>query len=363
MGHMNSFDPKRPNNSLPFLPPDTAKTETAAILKQESRALRALGELKGIANIIPNQSILINAIVLQEAKDSSEIENIITTRDDLYKAVSATSLKADPAAKEVMLYREALYEGFTKIRTRGLLSINDIIDVQRLLIQNDAGIRNTSGTALVNDRTHEVMYTPPDEYTVINALLKNFVEYLNGDEPTLAKMAIMHYQFETIHPFYDGNGRTGRIINMLYLILKEYLDIPILYLSSYIIRNKTRYYELLLSVTKDDAWEEWILFILKGIEEIAKDTILKIRKIRELLDSTIAIVKDTLPGIYSKELVETLFVNPYCKGEFLVTSLGVERKTAARYLKQLEDSGILESVKVGTERIFIHTELIQLLKE
>lgn len=362
MGHMNSFDPKKPYNSLPFLPADTDKTETVAILKQESRALRALGELKGIANIIPNQSILINAIVLQEAKDSSEIENIITTQDDLYKAASATISKVDPAAKEVMLYREALYEGFTKIRTRGLLSINDIIDVQRLLIRNDAGIRKTGGTALVNDRTHEVIYTPPDEYDIINALLKNFVEYLNGDEPTLAKMAIMHYQFETIHPFHDGNGRTGRIINILYLILKEYLDIPILYLSSYIIRNKTRYYELLLSVTKDHAWEEWVLFILKGIEETAKETILKIRKIRDILDATIGLVKEKTPGIYSKELVETLFVNPYCKGEFLVSSLGVERKTAARYLKQLEESGILESVKVGTERIYIHTELIRLLK-
>jgi Fic family protein len=363
MGHMKSFEPKKPYNALPFLPPDTTKTETAAILKQESRALHALGELKGFANIIPNQSILINAIVLQEAKDSSEIENIITTQDDLYKAVSVTISKADPAAKEVMFYREALYKGFTKIRTRGLLSINDIIDVQRLLIQNDAGIRNTSGTALVNDRTHEVIYTPPDDYTVINDLLKNFVEYLNGDDPTLAKLAILHYQFETIHPFHDGNGRTGRIINMLYLILKEYLDIPILYLSSYIIRNKARYYELLLSVTKDDAWEDWVLFILTGIEETAKETLLKIRRIRDLLDSTISNVKDKVPGIYSKELVETLFVNPYCKGEFLVASLGVERKTAARYLQQLESSGILESVKVGTERIFIHKELIQLLKE
>ena len=363
MGHMNSFDPKKAYNSLPFLPPDTAKTETIAILKQENRALRALGELKGFANIIPNQSILINAIVLQEAKDSSEIENIITTQDALYKAVSTTISKADPAAKEVMFYRESLYEGFTKIRARGLLSINDIIDVQRLLIQNDAGIRKTSGTALVNDRTHEVIYTPPEDSAVIYALLKNFVEYLNDDEPTLVKMAILHYQFETIHPFYDGNGRTGRIINMLYLILKEFLDIPILYLSSYIIRNKTAYYDLLLSVTKDDAWEAWILFILKGIEEIAKETILKIRKIRDLLDSTIAIVKDKIPRIYSKELVETLFVNPYCKGEFLVASLGIERKTAARYLLQLEDSGILESVKIGTERIFMHKELVRLLKE
>lgn len=360
---MKGFNPTEPNNDLSFLPPDASKTETVRILKQESKAIAAIAELKGIANIIPNQSILINAIVLQEAKDSSEIENIITTKDDLYKAVSSTAAKVNPATKEVMFYREALYVGFQKIKQRDLLSINDIIEIQKILIQNDAGIRTTAGTALVNDKTNEVIYTPPQNYDVINALLKNFVEYLNDEETSLVKMAVLHYQFETIHPFYDGNGRTGRIVNILYLILKGYLDNPILYLSSYIIRNKTLYYDLLLSVTKDNNWEDWILYILTGIEQTAKETIGKIKRIRELLDRTIETIKEKASKIYSKELVETLFVNPYCKVEFITTSINVERKAASRYLHQLEEIGILKSYKVGKENIFINIELIELLKE
>lgn len=360
---MTDFNPVKPNSELPFLPPDTSKTETVRILRQENKTIAAIAELKGIANIIPNQSILINAIVLQEAKDSSEIENIITTKDDLYKAVSSTITKLNPATKEVMFYREALYVGFQKIKQRGLLSINDIIEIQKILIQNDAGIRRTPGTALVNDKTNEVIYTPPQNYEAINMLLKNFVEYLNDEESSLVKMAVLHYQFETIHPFYDGNGRTGRIVNILYLILKGYLDIPILYLSSYIIRNKAQYYELLLSVSKDNNWENWILYILSGIEQTAKETIVKIKKIRELLDSTIETVKTKASKIYSKELVETLFVNPYCKVEFITTSVNVERKAASRYLHQLEEIGILKSYKVVKENIFINVELIELLKE
>ena len=363
MGYMKDFNPVKPNNELPFLPPDTSKTETVRILKQENKAIAAIAELKGIANIIPNQSILINAIVLQEAKDSSEIENIITTQDDLYKALSSTIGKINPATKEVMFYREALYLGFKKIKQRTILSVNDIIEIQKILIQNDAGIRSTFGTALVNDKTNEVIYTPPQNYNVIYKLLRNFVEYLNNEEASLIKMAVLHYQFETIHPFYDGNGRTGRIINILYLILKGYLDIPILYLSSYIIQNKTMYYDLLLSVTKNDNWEDWILYILKGIEQTANETIIKIKKIRELLDRTIEIVKSKASKIYSKELVEILFINPYCKVEFVTASVNVERKAASRYLHQLEAIGVLKSYKVGKENLFINVELIELLKQ
>lgn len=360
---MKEFNPSKPNNDLSFLPPDTSKTETVQILKQESKANAAIAELKGIAHIIPNQAILINAIVLQEAKDSSEIENIITTKDDLYKAVSSTVTKITPATKEVMFYREALYIGFQKVKQRGILSINDIIEIQKILIKNDAGIRTTQGTALVNDKTNEVIYTPPQSCDVIQRLLKNFVEYLNDEETSLVKMAALHYQFETIHPFYDGNGRTGRIVNMLYLILKGYLDIPILYLSSYIIKNKSLYYELLLGVTKDNNWEKWILYILTGIEQTAKETIVKIKSIRELLEKTIETVKEKASKIYSKELVETLFVNPYCKIEFITKSVNVERKAASRYLHQLEEIGVLKSYKIGKENIFINTELIELLKQ
>ena len=363
IGHMKTFNSNEPNINLPLLPPKSSLIETISILKQENKAVSAIAELKGIANIIPNQAILINAIVLQEAKDSSEIENIITTQDDLYKAAAASITNINPATKEVIFYREALYVGFKKIRERDLLSINDIIEIQKILVQNDAGIRNTPGTALINDKTNEIIYTPPQDQVVINNLLKNFVEYLNDKETSLAKMAILHYQFETIHPFYDGNGRTGRIVNILFLLLKDYLDIPILYLSSYIIKNKIKYYDLLLSVTKNSNWEDWILYILEGIEITAKETIIKIKNIRDLLDKTIETVKEKAPKIYSKELVETLFVNPYCKVEFIINSINVERKAASRYLHRLEEIGLLKSYKVGKENIFINIELIQLLKE
>ncbi len=361
-GHMINFNPDIPYNELSLLPPESSKIESIKILKQENKTIAAISELKGIAHIIPNQAILINAIVLQEAKDSSEIENIITTSDILYKAISTNAMKYDPATKEVMYYREALYEGFKKIKERELLSINDIIDLQRILIQNDAGIRKLPGTALVNDKTGDVIFTPPQGENVLNNLLSNFVKYLNDEEKTLIKLAVLHYQFETIHPFYDGNGRTGRIINILYLILKNYLDIPILYLSSYIIKNKTQYYELLLSVTKNENWEEWILYILKGIEETAKETIEKIRNIKDLLDKTINIVKEKLPKIYSKELIEILFVHPYCKVEFITAEISIERKTASRYLHLLKEIGILELYKVAQENLFINSKLMEVLK-
>lgn len=360
---MKSFDPSKPYDALPLLPPDRSRVETIAVLRQENKAIAALAELKGLANIIPNQSILINAIVLQEAKDSSEIENIITTKDELYKAISSITKKYDPAIKEVMFYREALYEGFRKIKERDLLSMNDIIILQEILVQNNAGIRKLPGTTLANDKTGEIIYTPPQSEEAINSLTTNLVKYLNDGEVTLIKMAILHYQFESIHPFYDGNGRTGRIVNILYLLLKQYLDTPILYLSSYIIKNKELYYKLLLGVTKDEKWEDWIIYILKGVEETSRETIVKIKQIKNLLDRTIERVKEQAPKIYSKELVETLFVNPYCKVEFITSSIGVERKAASRYLHQLVEVGILEEHKIGKENIFNNKDLLEILKK
>ncbi len=362
MGHMNRFNPKQPYNDLPLLPPNNERIETIKILKQENKARSAIAELKGIAKIIPNQSILINAIILQEAKDSSEIENIITTQDELYKAISGNQKRYDSATKEVIYYREALYYGFKKIIERDMITVNDIIDIQRELLRNDAEVRKTPGTSLVKDRTGEIIYTPPQDEDVINKLLGNLVEYLNDSDDSLAKMAILHYQLESIHPFYDGNGRTGRILNLLYIILKEYLEIPILYLSSYIIKNKSEYYRLLRDVTKNDNWEEWIIYILTGIETVSKETINKIVKIKELLDQTIERVKSSLPKIYSKELVEELFVHPYCKIEFLINVLNVERKAASRYLNQLQDIGILKEYKIGREKIFINIGLVELLR-
>lgn len=350
-------------SELQKLPIDSSKTETIKILKAENKAVKMLAELKGCANLIPNQSILINAVVLQESKDSSEIENIITTKDDLYKAVSETVTKIDSATKEVMFYREALYTGFNQLKEHGFISINDIVQIQKVLVQNDAGIRTLPGTKLVNDTTNEVVYTPPQTKEEIDELLKNFTEYLNNEEDSLSKLAILHYQFESIHPFYDGNGRTGRIINILYLILKHHLDVPILYLSSYIIKNKTTYYKLLQNVRAQDSWEDWIIFILKGIEETAADTIQKVKAIQKLLENTVEKVKAEAPKIYSKDLIETLFENPYCKVEFIVRSLGVERKAASRYLHQLEDIGILKCIKVGKDNLFINIGLMGLLKE
>ncbi|MGP1367844.1 MAG: Fic family protein [Treponema sp.] len=348
---------------LSKLPVDSKKIKTINILKAEIKAAKALAELKGIANVIPNQSILINAIVLQESKDSSGIENIITTKDELYKAVSETAKKIDSATKEVMFYREALYTGFYQLKEHDFISINDIVNIQKILVQNDAGIRTLPGTKLVNDRTNEIVYTPPQTKQEIDELLKNFTDYLNNSDDTLAKLAVLHYQFESIHPFYDGNGRTGRIINILYLILKHHLEVPILYLSSYIIKNKDEYYKLLQKVRTEDAWENWIIFILKGIEQTASETIEKVKDIKNLLENTAEKIKSDASKIYSKELVETLFENPYCKIEFIVKKLGVERKAASRYLHTLEDRGILKCIKAGKDNIFINTGLTELLRE
>jgi len=348
---------------FPILPIDPKKIETIDVLKAENIASKLLAELKGIANVIPNQYILVNAIVLKESKDSSEIENVVTTKDELYKAVSETAKKIDPATKEVMFYREALYAGYLALKKHDFISINDIISVQKILVQNDAGIRSLPGTKIINDRTNEVVYIPPQTKDEINMLLKNFIEYLNNDDDTLIKLAVLHYQFESIHPFYDGNGRTGRIINILYLILKHHLDLPILYLSSYIIKNKERYYKCLQKVREEDDWKTWIFFILKGIEETARETIQKVKDIKELLDNTIEKAKSKVPKIYSKELIEILFEHPYCKTELIVKALKVERKAASRYLHQLENIDILECTKVGKDNLFINKGLMDLLKD
>ena len=357
------FDPLIPFDHLPPVPPSSGLFETTALLKQEAVSRAALAELKGYAHIISNQEILINAIVLREAKDSSEIENIVTTQDELYQATTLKSLqKIDPAAKEVITYREALWYGYDVLKNKGFLSTNDIESIQRIIVGNDAGIRKQPGTALVNDVTNEVIYTPPQNEDRVRELMRNFTEYMNGGEDSLTKAAILHYQFETIHPFYDGNGRAGRIVNVLYLILKSYLDIPILYLSSYFINSKPYYYRHLLTVTSEGQWDAWIRYFLLGIEHTAKNTITEIRKIKELLDRTIDAVREGASRIYSKELVEALFEHPYCKNEIIERKTGVERKAASRYLHTLSELGILELRKVGRENIFINTELMSLLR-
>jgi Fic family protein len=349
---------------LKKLPPEREKVETISILRQLSKTSQSLGELKGIAKTIPNQTMLINAVVLQEAKDSSEIENIITTQDELYKALASQN-KQPSQVKEVINYRKAIFTGFELIKKQGFLRIKDIETIQKTIIENNAGIRAMSGTVLKNDKTGEIVYTPPQEKDEILDLLSNFLEHFNINQTDLSpliNLAILHYQFESIHPFYDANGRTGRILNILYLIINDLLDIPILYLSSYINENKSEYYKYLNQVNRTDQWEDYILYMLKAVEETANYTIKKIDRIKNQLEITIKKIQREAPKIYRKELIELLFEQPYSKIEFVVDKLKVERKAASRYLKNLEEIGVLKSEKIGRENLYLNKELIEILK-
>jgi Fic family protein len=355
---------EKPYNQLPQLPPLREKTETVKVLRQLVKSSVALAELKGLAKTLPNPSILLNAVILKEARASSEIENVITTQDKLYQALSAKGLEPDPSTKEVLRYQEAALFGFKFIKQKGFLSTNAIIEIQKILEENNAGIRKLPGTALRNASTNKVIYTPPDDYETILKLMRNLENYLNeqDDISPLIKMAIQHYQFESIHPFYDGNGRTGRIINILYIILNDLLESPILYLSDYIINNKSDYYRLLQEVRTKDKWEAWILYILKGVEVISYETITQIKAIQKLFVNTQEKIKKEAPKAYNKELVEILFEHPYCKTEILITRLKISRITASKYLKQLESIGVLKSKQVWKETLYINTKLFDLLK-
>ncbi len=349
---------------LPILPP-VFDLETKNVLRQLSKANRSLAELKGYVETIPNKHILINGIMINEAKDSSAIENIITTHDDLYKAISKTS-EASNAAKEVVSYRTALWHGFQLVTNEKLLTNNMIIEIQNIVESNNAGIRKLPGTVLKNDRTGEIVYTPPIGEEEIVRLLGNLEKYINDDSiddiDPLIKMAIIHYQFESIHPFYDGNGRTGRIINVLYLILKDLIDSPILYLSGYINRNKSEYYRLLQEVRKCNNWEDWIIYILIGIEETAVKTLKLAKKINKEIVLMSEEIKLKLPKIYSKELLELLFFEFYTKTIYIQEGLSISRKTAVNYLNELEKDGFLISEKIGKERIYQNKRLYDLFR-
>ena len=351
------------NNQLHQLPL-THLIETPKILKKAISANRALARLNGVSKIIPNSAILINSLVLQEAKDSSEIENIITTHDELFRANLDTSHITNEA-KEVQSYKKALLNGFALVQENGLLLNKHIIEIQSLLENNNAGVRRQSGTTLKNAQTGEVVYTPPQDYETIQALLTNLENYINepNDIDPLINMAIIHFQFESIHPFYDGNGRTGRIINILYLILKELLDLPILYLSRYIIKHKADYYRLLQEIRTDEKWEEWIFYMLDGVEQTSFETIELINNINNLMQITQDKIFQTLPKIYSKDLIEVLFMHPYTKIEFLVDRLHVTRQTASKYLNELENIGILQSIQIKNSKFFINTALFDMLKK
>jgi Fic family protein len=355
-----------PFNDLPILPPAKEFIESVIILKQLVKSSVALAELKGIIHILPNPEILLNAVILKEARASSEIENVITTQDKLYQALSVKGHQIDLSTKEVLRYREAMLYGFRMIQKKNILSINTIVEIQQILEENNAGIRKLPGTALRNSVTGRVIYTPPDQTDVINSLLSNLEKFINLDEeeiPHLVKMAIQHYQFESIHPFYDGNGRTGRIINILYLIMSGLLDQPILFLSGYIIENKSAYYRLLQEVRTNNKWEDWILYILKGVEITAQATINQVAEMNTLFEQTKEKTRQELPKIYSKELIELLFEHPYSKSEYLENRLSISRITAAKYLKALERIGILQSKKVWKETLYINTALFELLKK
>lgn len=351
------------NNKLEMLPLKK-DIETKRILKQLSRTSRALAELKGVANTMPNQNILINAIMINEAKTSSGIENIVTTHDEIYKAMVRTT-DTSPAAKEVVDYRAAIWEGYRLVKEKQMITTNVIVKIQEKLEHNQAGIRSTLGTVIKNMVTDEVVYTPPQEKSEILNYMSNLEEYINTDDDMvdpLIKLAIIHYQFESIHPFYDGNGRTGRIINILYLILKELIDTPILYLSKYIIRNKTEYYKLFQKTRETEDFEDWILYILIGIEEMAEETIETINKIRnEIVKMKYELREKT--KIYSKELLEALFFEFYTKIPYIQDQLGVSDKTAQKYLDNLVELGFLTSEKIGRERIYKNERLFRIIKD
>jgi Fic family protein len=361
-----SFNPQEPYNNLPLLPPNK-DIETKAILKQCLSATRALAELKGIGDMLPNQSILINAIPLQEAKLSSEIENIVTTQDELYKAALDDGISTDPQTKEVLRYRTALRYGFESLSKKGF-SIQLICDVCSILRSVGVKFRDVGDdVAIGNPLTQHIRYTPPSGGPILHEKLKNLEQFLllpekHGLDP-LVRMAVAHYQFEAIHPFLDGNGRSGRILNILYLIHSGLLRIPVLYLSRYIIRTKNDYYNLLRNVTEKSDWESWILYILKGVEETALWTTGRIEAIRRLFDETVILCKEKASRVYSKELVELIFSQPYCKISFLTEAGIAKRQSASAYLKELEQIGILRGEKRGRETIYKHPALIDILAQ
>jgi Fic family protein len=338
--------------------------ESRSVLKKLAEAHRALAELKGIGCAIPDQAILLNTLGLQEAKDSSAVENIITTQDELYKADLNFTGWQTVAAREVQNYVAALKKGFDLVNKNGLITANYILQIQSVLENNQAGFRRVPGTVLKNLQTGEVVYTPPQEYDEIIRTMNNLVKYINDDSLSdvdpLVKMAVIHFQFESIHPFFDGNGRTGRIINILYLIQKSLLHLPILYLSRYIIDHKSDYYQFLQAVREKQEWEPWILFMLDGIVQTSIDTIALIIEIKKLMMDYKHRIRSNYK-FYSQELINNLFRHPYTKIEFIQSDLKVSRVTASAYLNRLTGDGFLTKKKIGVGNYYINSPLVDLL--
>lgn len=354
----------KPTYVIPDLPP-AVNLETVAVLKALAKANRALAELKGRAATIPNQGILIDTLTLQEAKASSEIENIVTTQDELFQADLQLEGPESAAAKEVALYRDALKLGYDHLQNSGgLITNRTLIEIFRLLKRREGGFRVTPGTALKNDSTGEVVYVPPQDAREIEAAMAALERFINEDEHSaldpLIKMALIHHQFESIHPFPDGNGRIGRILNVLYLTRAGMLEIPILYLSRHITRTKGDYYRLLQEVRTKNAWEEWVLYMLEAIAETALTTLAIVEGMRGQMASVKKRMRDELPNLYSQDLLNNLFRHPYTRIEFVVKDLEVSRQTAAKYLDLLAEKGFIEKHRAGRSNYYVNTALVRL---
>ena len=356
-----SPDPTRPYNGLPRLPPDI-DLETKAVMRRCVAARAAIAELRLAGQLIPDQSVLINTIPLLEAKDSSEIENIVTTNDVLFREAGSAEETDDPAAKEALRYRSALTGGYQALKARPLTT-RTATDICGAIKGVEMEVRRTPGTQVKNSFTGEIIYTPPEGEPLLRNLLADWERYLHEESEVdpLIRMAVLHYQFEAIHPFIDGNGRTGRILNILILIQAGLLEIPTLYLSRHILRTRGQYYTLLQGVTLRGEWEPWVLYMLTAAETTAKWTNARIRAIRELMEHTAAHIRIEAPGIYSRELVDTIFAQPYARIGHLIEAGIAKRVSASRYLKQLAASGILKEEKIGRDKVFIHTKYMELL--
>lgn len=353
------MDRNKPYNDLPLLPP-SVNLDDSKILKKAIKANRELAQLNGSVRSIPNRNILIDGIVLQEARLSSEIENIVTTNDELYRAAADEKLAKDPHAKEILRYRQALWHGIRVLKSKPL-STNLFTDIVSIIKQTSMNIRKVPGTKIASEK--EVIYTPPEGYSILCEKLSNLEKFIHAEDKIdpLIKLAVMHYQFEAIHPFTDGNGRTGRIINILYLVENGLLDNPILFLSHYILEDKTKYYQYLRDVTENNNWFDWINYMLTAIQTTSSETQSRVTQILDAMEKTKEVVQLKAPKIYSKDLIECIFMHPYSKVRFLVDQGIAKRQTAASYLRQLEELGLLKNEKIGREQYYINTELVKIL--
>ena len=360
---MTTFNKDTPYNDLPLLPPKK-ELETKNVLRKVITSSRALSQLNGAITNLPNPQLFLDTIHLQEAKASSEIENIFTTNDNLYQSIVANKKLENPATKEVINYKEALWNGLEQLEKRPLITTNLCVEIMQHIKQNLSNIRTTPGTTLSN-LDGEVIYTPPSGEQIIRDKLENLENFINikSDLDPLIKMALMHYQFEAIHPFSDGNGRTGRILLLLYLKKEKLLDIPAIYLSEYIIANKAEYYTNLRQVTENEAWEDWIIYMLDMVESTAKKGFERLEEILGLMDTMSEQIKEKLPKIHSKELIEILFKLPYTKRQHLVDAKFGTPKTVGNYLIALEEKGFLKSVKLGKEKLYLNHGLMEILEK